>query len=37
MHCPLYDDISNQLTLTTNNINLTFQDFLVQDQFIQLV
>ena len=26
MHCPLYDDIRNQLILDVNNINPSFQD-----------
>ena len=34
MHCPLYDDDRNQLTLDVNNINPSFQDLSLQERFI---
>ena len=37
MHCPLYDDIRNQLILDVNNINPSFQDLSLQERFIQLM
>ena len=37
MHCPLYDDILNQLTLSVNNINPSYQELSMQEKFIQLM
>ena len=37
MHCPLYDDIRNELTLSVNNINPSYQELSMQEKFIQLV
>ena len=37
MHCPLYDDICNQLILDVNNMNRSFQDLSLQERFIQLM
>ena len=36
MHCPLYDDIRNQLTLSVNNINPSYQELSMQEKLIQL-
>ena len=36
MHCPLYDDIRNQLILDVNNINPSFQDLSLQERFIHV-
>ena len=37
MHCPLCNDIRNQLILDVNNINPSFQDLSLQERFIQLI
>ena len=37
MHCPLYDDIRNQLILDVSKINPNFQDLSLQERFIQLM
>ena len=37
MHCPLYDDIRDQLILDVNNNNPSFQDLSLQERFIQLM
>ena len=34
MHCPLYYDICNQLTLSVNNINPSYQELSMQEKFI---
>ena len=36
MHCPLYDAIRNQLTLSVNNINPSYQELSLKEKFIQL-
>ena len=33
----VYDDIRNELTITINEINHSFQDLSVQDKFIQIM
>ena len=37
MRCPLYDDIRNQLTLSVNNINLSYQEVSMQEKSIKLM
>ena len=37
MHCPLYDDIHNQRTLSVNNINPSYQELSMQEKYIQLL
>ena len=37
MHCPLYDDIRNQRTLSVNNINPSHQELSMQEKYIQLI
>ena len=37
MHCPLYNDIRSQLTLSVNNINASYQELSMQEKFIQII